>query len=130
MKYRNNPLNIRYNERNKWRGQIMPKNGFCQFNSIFSGFRAAVCLVKRYKLYGKETIRQIISRWAPPSDNNNTETYINVVCKNMDCADSKKIITHSDYFNLLHYMTLVEIGEWNNTFEDALDTALDYEGIR
>ena len=46
------------------------------------GWRAAFKVLRSYyyvhKLY---TIQQVISRWAPASDNNNTEAYIRKVCE-------------------------------------------------
>jgi len=89
----NNPLNIRLSK-DKWQGQINGKGNidgnsslsseraggeavFCVFSSMEYGWRAAfVILCKTY--YGKyklRTIRDIVSRWAPPKENN-TEAYI------------------------------------------------------
>ena len=43
-----NPLNIRYNARNRWRG-LHPTTpnvrGFCKFISVAHGYRAAVVLM-------------------------------------------------------------------------------------
>ena len=89
----NNPLNIRLSK-DKWQGQINPsgnanvndndnnsslkgESDFCQFYTMEYGWRAAfVILCKTY--YGKyklRTIRDIVTRWAPPKENN-TEAYI------------------------------------------------------
>ena len=85
----NNPLNIRKSA-DKWQGQInanvnandnnsSPKGDaeFVQFYTMEYGWRAAfVILCKTY--YGKyklRTIRDIVSRWAPPKENN-TPAYI------------------------------------------------------
>ena len=89
----NNPLNIRLSS-DKWQGQINPsgnanvndndnnsslkgESDFCQFYTMEYGWRAAfVILCKTY--YGKyklKTIRDIVTRWAPPKENN-TEAYI------------------------------------------------------
>jgi hypothetical protein len=50
---------------------------FCQFKSLEYGWRAAFILLTRtyYHKYRLYTIRGIISRWAPPSENK-TEAYI------------------------------------------------------
>ena len=47
------------------------------------GWRAAFHLLTRnyYQKHGLQTIRGIISRWAPPQDHNNTEAYIKNVSK-------------------------------------------------
>lgn len=78
-----NPLNIRYNARNRWRG-LHPTTpnvrGFCKFISVAHGYRAAVVLMKNYiRHYGADTPAKIIARWAPPSENN-TRYYIAAVC--------------------------------------------------
>ena len=86
MKYKNNPLNIRYNKSNSWLGLTGSNNGFCEFDSLFHGFRAALIILKRYRQYGKVSVTDIISRWAPKSDNNNTEAYINFVCDKCDIS--------------------------------------------
>ena len=89
----NNPLNIRLSS-DKWQGQINGKGNidgnsslsseraggeavFCVFSSMEYGWRATfVILCKTY--YGKyklRTIRDIVTRWAPPKENN-TPAYI------------------------------------------------------
>lgn len=62
---RNNPLNIRSGP-----------HGFRQFASIGQGFSAADKLLQRYaSQYHLTTLKGIISRWAPPSEND-TKQYI------------------------------------------------------
>ena len=74
----NNPLNIRKSG-DKWQGlkTLQEDKEFFQFETIEWGWRAAfVILCKTY--YGKyklKTIRDIVTRWAPPKENN-TEAYI------------------------------------------------------
>jgi len=74
----NNPLNIRRSG-DKWQGlkTLQEDKEFFQFETIEWGWRAAfVILCKTY--YGKyklKTIRDIVSRWAPPKENN-TPAYI------------------------------------------------------
>lgn len=79
MRYENNPLNIRYNSRNNWIGSISPVNGFCRFRSLRFGLRASIKILLRYRTYGVVSIKSIIARWAPPSDNNPTDAYIKFV---------------------------------------------------
>lgn len=76
-----NPLNIERNA-TKWQG-LRPQQTderFCQFISMEYGYRAAfrtlLTYTKQYKLH---TIREWISRWAPPKEND-TAKYIRVVC--------------------------------------------------
>ena len=89
----NNPLNIRLSS-DKWQGQINPsgnanvndndnnsslkgESDFCQFYTMEYGWRAAFVILCRtyYGKYKLRTIRDIVTRWAPPKENN-TEAYI------------------------------------------------------
>lgn len=78
----NNPLNIRISS-SAWKGKINPSgdSAFEQFVSMEYGYRAALRTMRTYiNKYGANTIDKIISRWAPPSENN-TLAYISNVCK-------------------------------------------------
>lgn len=81
----NNPLNIRRTS-TLWKGQLSGKAAtdmlFCQFDSAKWGWRAAFWLLTRtyYHKWGLHTVRDIIMRWAPPQDRNDTEAYISRVC--------------------------------------------------
>lgn len=69
----NNPLNIRIG--NVWLGEVSEPNDpdFEQFVSMEYGLRAAFILLRRYiRHYKRTTIAQIISAWAPASENNTT----------------------------------------------------------
>ena len=78
-----NPLNIR-RSKDQWKGMAEVQNdrAFCQFKSLEYGWRAAFYLLTRtyYHKYRLYTIRTIIRRWAPASENN-TEAYIQNVSK-------------------------------------------------
>ena len=78
-----NPLNIRRVAGTVWRGQRDEQTDkeFVQFLSVGWGLRAAFCLLRTYRnKYQCLCIEDIISRWAPPSENN-TREYINAVCR-------------------------------------------------
>ena len=88
----NNPLNIRITPQQRkgqgrWKGMREVQNdiAFCQFDLMMWGWRAAFMLLTRnyYAVHHLHTIRQIISRWAPPQDNNNTEAYVERVARLM-----------------------------------------------
>nr|DAP56150.1 MAG TPA: virion protein [Caudoviricetes sp.] len=79
----NNPLNIRLSATTRWQGEVRPSQdrSFCQFESMAYGYRAGLKLLQNYsKLNGCHTVRTIISRWAPPCEND-TRSYISTVCK-------------------------------------------------
>lgn len=72
----NNPGNIRRGER--WQGLAaeQPDPSFCTFVSMAYGCRALIKTLQTYvRKRGCKTVRQIIERWAPPTENN-TESYV------------------------------------------------------
>lgn len=78
----NNPLNIIKSPNQIWLGQthIDNEKKFCQFSTKAYGLRAAIKLLRTY--YTKHrctTIRKIICRWAPETENQVT-AYIKTVC--------------------------------------------------
>ena len=78
-----NPLNIR-RSKDQWKGmaEAQTDRAFVQFKSLEWGWRAAFYLLTRtyYHKYRLYTIRGIVSKWAPPNENN-TEAYIQNVSK-------------------------------------------------
>lgn len=80
---RNNPLNIRYSCNNKWVGQIGEDSGFCVFESLAYGFRAAFILLCNYKKQGFDTVEKIITKFAPPCENP-TYHYIKFVADKLE----------------------------------------------
>lgn len=98
----NNPGNIRHSK-SKWQGLagVQTDSQFCTFIAPEYGIRALMKLLRTYSKYqgkpgtgcGKiDTVEEIIERWAPPKDHNNTEGYITRVCKETglgrrDCLD-------------------------------------------
>ena len=79
----NNPLNIRRGK-DQWQGLRAQQTdaSFCQFESLDYGWRAAFYLLTRtyYHKYHLCTIRDIVTRWAPPNENN-TQAYIENVSR-------------------------------------------------
>lgn len=75
----NNPGNIR-KDGTTWIGEKEPSTdkSFKQFKSIEYGYRAMFVLLGTYISRGWNTIEKIISKYAPPSENN-TIGYINNV---------------------------------------------------
>lgn len=73
----NNPTNIRFNSANAWDGQSgQDGTGFATFSSATLGIRAGAKLLRNYQRNsGLSSIREVLTRWAPSSENN-TESYI------------------------------------------------------
>lgn len=88
----NNPANIVRGSR--WLGltQVQPDIKFCSFSSTNYGVRALLyLLVKYYKEYHLISVKDIINRFAPSSDGNDTESYINYVCGCLGVSDNEDL---------------------------------------
>lgn len=75
-----NPGNIRQSKV-RYKGEVQPSRdpAFKQFESLAWGYRAVFVLLHTYRVrHGLRTIRGMISRWAPPSENR-TDAYIRAV---------------------------------------------------
>lgn len=76
----NNPGNVRING-DKFQGEVIPSQDkeFKQFESMAYGYRAIFKILRNYQVnYKLNTIRQMISRWAPENEND-TANYISFV---------------------------------------------------
>jgi len=101
----NNPGNIRYNP--AYKGCIGDSKGFCKFSTMGFGYRALlVTLTTYYTKYGLSTIRGIIYRYAPPTENN-TESYINLVSRKTGFA-ANKVLSKEDLIKLIPAIVLQE----------------------
>lgn len=92
----NNPLNIEKTKGgNPWLGEIVPSadSRFAQFKSMAYGYRAAFKLLNNYqKNYRLDTIRKMISRWAP-SNENHTDAYVETVSNRSGVPANSRITT-------------------------------------
>lgn len=88
----NNAGNIEASPSNAWVGEVRPSSHarYAQFAHPVYGVRALARLLDNYGyMYGLRTVRQVITRWAPPSENN-TESYIrDVVTRSGVGADTE-----------------------------------------
>lgn len=89
----NNPGNIRWGS--NWLG--LKQDGkkqdpsFCVFIDPIYGIRTLAKLLQNYqKLYGLDTPRKIISRYAPPNENQ-TLAYIQSVAKQLEITPDSKV---------------------------------------
>lgn len=123
----NNPLNIRIG--NTWLGEVPnpTDSDFEQFVHLKYGLRAGFCILRRYiRRYKRNTVRKIVTAWAPSTENN-TERYIQLVCK-FGCLDPDKEIRFEDSLtmcSLVQAMARVEVGETIplQVIEDAYKSA-------
>lgn len=77
----NNPGNVRHGP-DKWQGMAAQQSDteFVQFRSMEYGVRAIARILLTYQKRGADTISEIVSRYAPPNENN-TAAYVSSVCK-------------------------------------------------
>ena len=74
---KNNIFNIRAGQ--NWQGKTGVRKGFVEFMNKEYAIRAWLLLMRTYRRRGLTTIRQIVTTFAPPKENN-TEAYIDYVC--------------------------------------------------
>ncbi len=126
----NNPLNIRKTGI-KWLGEILGSdNAFEQFQSLVYGLRAGMVNIKTYFGRGKNTITEIITSWAPPSDGNNTKAYIKTVSERSGIpANQKLTFDKKTIIPIVKAMVFVENGSdagiTAETYEKAFDAIKD-----
>ena len=89
-----NPGNIRRsNTRYKGEKEHSTDVAFKQFESLEWGYRAMFMLLHTYRVRGYgDTIAAMISRYAPPAENN-TEAYISRVCRYTNIARDTQLDT-------------------------------------
>ena len=123
----NNPLNIRRVRGQQWRGEETLSNSslkgensalpqresgeetFCRFASLEWGIRAAFRILRTYAVvHGAVCIRDIIRRWAPPTENN-TDRYIRNVCQWTGLSPTQPL-SESDWPVLVRAMARQECG--------------------
>ena len=133
----NNPLNIRRSS-TRWQGarKEQTDKSFVQFETMAYGYRVAWKILQtyyeRFCTQGKPfTVRNIIERWAPPTEND-TEAYIKSVLKLSSIGGKEKLLPPSNVLSygrlsrLVTAMTCIECGlEYNR-----VDTASIAQGYK
>lgn len=99
----NNPLNIRRGK-TPWIGEVhfeKDDKSFCQFQTLELGWRAAFYLLRKKMLkYRSVSIKDIITEWAPPSENH-TDKYIEFVSRKIGVMAYEKFHSDNEMFMLL-----------------------------
>lgn len=109
----NNPLNIRVG--NNWQGEVENPSDkeFEQFISLEMGLRAGFIIIRRYiEKYSCKTIKRIIERWAPPSEND-TKAYISIVARHAGVDPNRQLSFEeaSILCSIVQAMAFVETGQ-------------------
>lgn len=97
----NNPGNIEAGS-NSWDGQAGSDGRFAKFVTPEHGIRALGKNLLSYQRQGYDTVSEIVNRWAPASDGNNTEAYIATLCKKLN-------VTPNDQLNMSDINTLRQL---------------------
>ena len=106
---KNNIFNIRAG-RAQWLGMTGSRKGFVEFDTQEHGIRAWLVLMRNYRRrYGCRTIRQIVTRFAPPKENQ-TERYIRYCCQVVVLGDNADISQDIMYAMLGVAMARMETG--------------------
>ena len=110
----NNPGNIRKSA-TVWQGEMIPSidAAFKQFESMPYGYRAMIKLLQNYSKVNKcRTIRTMVTRWAPPSEND-TQSYIATVrtLTGMDVDRTVNVDDKATMCSLAAAMSQVENGK-------------------
>ena len=108
-----NPGNIR-RSRVRYCGEVVPSRDveFKEFETMAYGYRAMFVLLDTYRRrYGLITIRQMLSRYAPPEENF-TESYIRIVSQRTGIDADRRVNTRlaSDMIPIVRAMSEVENG--------------------
>jgi len=86
----NNPGNIRHGD--NWFGlsDAQTDSAFCQFDKVELGIRALAKIMLTYRTKGIDTVRKIVQRWAPPSEND-TAAYVTSVAGRLHVDPDERI---------------------------------------
>lgn len=107
----NNPGNIRPNPKYKWNGETGAENAYCIFVDIEHGIRAMGKDLTSKINRGLNTLAKYIPVYAPPADNNPTDSYIQIVSQLTDFAPNQILIPNADtLFSLVKAHIHVEVG--------------------
>ncbi|AYA40374.1 structural protein [Xenorhabdus nematophila] len=117
-----NPGNIRHGD--KWQGlrDTQTDKSFCQFVTPEYGIRAMLKILRNYeRKYGDNTIRQFISRWAPPNEND-TQGYIAYVCKSVGIASSTAVNVENITTMSLLVKAIIKMENGQQPYSDEIIT--------
>ena len=112
----NNPTNLRYVPTIVWIGQKGgDSGGYAIFDNAANGLRAGfINLHTGFNNYGTDTVRKIITRWAPHNENP-TDAYVSYVAKTVGVSPDQRV-SYSQYARaLIRAITQFENGvtvEW------------------
>lgn len=115
----NNWLNIRISN-NNWQGKIANNTDgkFEQFETPELGIRAAARNIRTYGQRGLQTVKDIISTWAPASENN-TSSYIQNVASRMG-VDPNQTLDLNDTDTMVKLISAMTISENGRAGDESI----------
>jgi hypothetical protein len=105
----NNPGNLIYLSSRPFNGQIGNANGYGVYDTLSNGVRALGMQLDNYINAGLLTVAQIITRWAPPSEND-TGAYISDVADRMGVNANDPLAWPGDKPDLANAIIIHENG--------------------
>jgi hypothetical protein len=119
----NNPLDLEINPQFTWQGQIPttdPKGVLCKFDLPVNGIRAGARNLRNQQLlHGLKNWTDIITKYAPPSEND-TEAYITAVCKGTGVSPWDTINLSDPTFLANSVKCVIVQEQGMNPYSDAL----------
>ena len=109
----NNPGNIKLEPGTRWDGQINTGDDtFVTFETPDKGVRALGILLQNYQdVHGIKTVKGIINRFAPPSENPAHDSYVNFVAKKLGVKPTEPIKVADHLDNLIGSIIYFEGGQ-------------------
>lgn len=123
----NNPLNIRHNRANMWRGRASSQTDpdFVQFGAMVYGIRAAYVIMIRYLWrYPNMTLSHLINVWAPSTENN-TQRYIDFMCAQLSLPHDYQLKNLTKYQWVALASAMIRYENGKSVDEADIVTGLD-----
>jgi len=130
----NNPLNIRLHPANNWQGRVDPSKNtdgaFEQFIDAVWGIRAgARNIIFHYDRNGADSIRKLVTLWAPPSEND-TSGYVRYVSGGSGFQPDQEIDFHKHEHLKPVLVAMIRIENGLQPYTDAqIDAGLVRAGV-
>jgi hypothetical protein len=123
----NNPGNLEYHAGIAWRGQVGTDGRYAVFDTSVNGIRAMMINLHTYmRRDGVNTVREIITRWAPHGENP-TEAYIQFVARKVGASAEQPLLWESNVIALAQAISEFENGGVFYT-ESVFNSALKATG--
>ena len=123
----NNPLNIRVSG-TAWKGKLAQRPAgtdarFEVFSTWVLGLRAGMVNMRTWYGRGKVTLRLLLNTWAPPSDGNDTNIYVDFVSKSSGIGPDSPFIWNKETIRkIIKPMAQMEAGK-PTVVDSDFDTA-------